>query len=80
MDYSTQYNQYRLQAENPLFFAIVHKATNLDDLRLRLMELALQLETDATQEVGNKNANLQARVRDCAKALQNILKKRSDRF
>ncbi|MEJ2689080.1 MAG: KamA family radical SAM protein [Deltaproteobacteria bacterium] len=78
MDNASRYNQYSLQAENPLFFAIVHKTSSLAGLRKRLIEVALQLETDAIQEVGSGNANLQARIRDCAKALQNILKKRSD--
>jgi len=80
MDFSALYNQYRLRAENPLFFALAHKTNSLDELRRNLSEVALQLEADATQGTGSKNANLLARIRDCAKALQNLLKVRSDRL
>ncbi len=74
-----RFTQERLRDENPLFFAIVHKSRNLDDLRLQLSELALQLEFDATQEAG-RDAGRLARIRDCAKVLKNILKKRSDKL
>jgi lysine 2,3-aminomutase len=80
MDFSALYNQYRLRAENPLFFALALKTGNLDDLRQHLSEVALQLEVVATQETGSNKANLRARIRDCAKTLQNLLKKRSDRL
>ncbi len=76
---TSRYTPERLRDENPLFFAIVHQAKSLDDLRLRLSELALQLEFDATLEAGREAGRL-ARIRDCAKVLKNILKKRSDKL
>jgi len=74
-----RYTPERLRDENPLFFAIVHQAKSLDELRLKLSELALQLEFDATLEAGREAGRL-ARIRDCAKVLKNILKKRSDKL
>ena len=73
MDHTT-FNQYSLKASHPLFFAIVHKAQNLYELRIRLLETANELELNAAQDAYNKNAGALARIRDCAKVLRSILK------
>lgn len=79
MDHTT-FNQYSLKASHPLFFAIVHKAQNLYELRIRLLETANELEVNAAQDAYNKDAGALARIRDCAKVLRSILKRRSDKL
>jgi lysine 2,3-aminomutase len=73
-----KYNQEYIKTANPLFFAMAKKARSLESLRERLSGLAHQSEFDTFYNYADLETGSIIRVRDCANALQSILRRRSD--
>jgi len=75
---TSRYTQEYLLASVPFFFAVARRARSLNTLRERLSELAHQMEFDAFYDYTQVEEGSIIRVRDCADALQSVLRKRSD--
>jgi len=74
----SRYNSEAVRAKAPLFFAAAKRARSLEDMRKRMAELIAQLEFDTFNEYDRIEEGSIIRVRDCARALRGMLRKRSD--
>jgi len=68
----------RLRSANPTVPAILKRAKDVEDLRQRLARLARRMELAVAEDPAIEDAAIFSRVRDCAKVLRNVLKKRTD--
>ncbi len=72
----TTFNSEYIKSANPLFFSVVEKTSSVDEMRSVLSGLSFPM--DRAVETACLSADSLARIRDCALALRNILKKESD--
>ena len=77
MDISIFNGKY-LKKTNPLIFSTVRTAENVEHLRERLTNLSVDLENKAIEDAAQQDAGFFARIKGCASAFRNILKKSSD--
>ncbi len=69
---------HRLQEANPAVAATIARAETVEELRHHLTRLANRMELTAAEDPAIEDAAILARIRDCARVLRNVLKKRAD--
>ncbi|MBN2332492.1 MAG: KamA family radical SAM protein [Deltaproteobacteria bacterium] len=79
MDY-TMFTAEYLTTSFPLFFTIARQTFDLGQVRDRLALLVTQLENDAYHGASSGNNSSRVCVRDCARVMRGMLRKRTDRL
>ncbi len=74
----SKYNHRELIKANPLVFEVARECRRKSAVRNRLTKLFSQMELEGARQVEGLSVTYMARTRDCAQALRNMLKKRSD--
>jgi lysine 2,3-aminomutase len=74
----SKYNHRELIKAYPLVFEVARECRRKSAVRNRLTKLFSQMELEGARQVEGLSVTYMARTRDCAQALRNMLKKRSD--
>lgn len=67
-----------LRNANPGLWAVIKRYDSVDEMRSKLTRFTYKRELTASEDPANQNASIQIQIRDCARILRNIIKKRSD--
>ncbi len=67
-----------LKSANPGLWTVTQRFACVDEMRGELARFTYQRELAAAEDPANQNASVQIQIRDCARVLRNIIKKRSD--
>ena len=67
-----------LRSANPGLWTVAERFDNVDEMRAELARFTYQRELTASEDPANQNASIQVQIRDCARILRNIIKKRND--
>ena len=72
------YTAATLKSANPGLWTVAQRFDSVDEMRAELARFTYQRELAASEDPANQNASIQIQIRDCARILRNIIKKRSD--